>query len=353
MLLSTLLLGVCACAAYEASFEDCAVSCAADAECPAGLTCNDENMCRAPKSSESCAAVLGTAPSCVGLPATCGPGGDEDCCATAEVAGGSFFRSYDVSADGMYPSTSYPATVSAFSLDRFEVTVGRFRRFVEAGMGTRERPPAEGISARVLNATVGQGGWDPSWSAQLPADTEALRASLHCDVLRSSWTDARGDNEALPVNCVTWFQAFAFCAWDGGFLPTEAEAQYAAAGGSEQRAYPWSEVSSAAIDCTYANYEGCGNAVKPVGTTSPKGDGRWGQADLAGNLWEWALDRYVNPYSAASCQNCANLSTGSQRVNRGGSFSFAAAYLRSAFRGYEAPEPHYATIGVRCARGTP
>ena len=295
--------------------------------------------------------MLGTAPSCVGLRAICGPAGDEDCCAASEVPGGSFFRSHDVAGDGMYPSTSYPATVSTFVLDRFEVTVGRFRRFVEAGMGTRENPPAAGASARSLNGTVGQGGWDPIWSAQLPADTAALHASLHCDVLRSSWTDARSDNEALPVNCLTWFEAFAFCAWDGGFLPTEAENQYAAAGGSEQRAYPWSGGSSpVTIDCTYANYEGCGNAVKPAGTTSPKGDGRWGHADLAGNLWEWALDRYVNPYSATSCQNCANLSTGSQRVNRGGSFSFAAAYLRSAFRGYEAPDPHYATIGVRCAR---
>src|SRR6185503_5212427 len=105
------------------------------------------------------------------------------------------------------------------------------------------------------------------------------------------------------MNCVSWFEAFAFCAWDGGRLPTETEWNYAAAGGNEQRVYPW----GANIDLTKASYDCAGDGsgtgtpncmfsdMLPVGSRSPQGDGKWGQADLAGNVWEWTLDWGATP----------------------------------------------------------
>src|SRR5690606_14529407 len=86
--------------------------------------------------------------SCTGLAPTCGPNANEDCCAAAMVPGGTFFRGYDVATDGKHDDQSAPATISSFVLDKYEVTVGRFRAFLAAGYGTQANAPAEGAGAR-------------------------------------------------------------------------------------------------------------------------------------------------------------------------------------------------------------
>lgn len=354
VLLATLLV---ACA-YDARYEDCAIRCSTDTGCPSDLTCGSEGLCRSPGAAETCTTVLETFPSCIGLAPTCGPNADEDCCATAiPIPGGTFFRSYDVAGDGMYSSMTFPATVSPFILDKYEVTVGRFRKFVEAGGGTQMNSPAAGKGARFLNGTPSQGGWDASWNAKLSADTSALVTAIKCRVNRQSWTDASSANEELPINCVTWYEAFAFCAWDGGFLPTEAEWNFAAAGGPEQRAYPWSDPASMLnIDCSFANYQAggyCVNAptggVDRVGHASPKGNGKYGQTDLSGNVAEWTLDWYQNPYMSP-CNDCADLTPASYKIFRGGGFYENASQLRGAYRNVIEPEGRFDTLGIRCAR---
>ena len=147
--------------------------------------------------------------------------------------------------------------VDAFMLDTFEVTVGRFRAFVSAGLGTQAHPPSisSGASGRVPDS-----GWRSELTAGLATDTPALRARLQSGCATpalASWTDVPGAREVVPINCVDWFTAFAFCTWDGGRLATEAEWNFAAAGGAEQRVYPWSVPSSdGTIDATYASF-GC------------------------------------------------------------------------------------------------
>ena len=146
----------------------------------------------------------------------------------------------------------------------------------------------------------------------------------------------------------------AFCIWDEGRLPTEAEWNYAAAGGSEQRAYPWSVPStSATIDDTYAVYCGgsCGT-TQDVGAKSPTGDGTWGQSDLAGNVSEWALDWYASSYSNP-CVDCANFVSASYRVLRGGSFGWYASHLLTAYRDAFNPTDRFDDLGARCARSAP
>jgi formylglycine-generating enzyme required for sulfatase activity len=256
---------------------------------------------------------------------------------------------------------SYPATLSDFHLDMYEVTVGRFRAFVNAGMGTQANPPASDAGSRLLNGSADQAGWDASWNSSLVADSDALVAALKCDATYQSWTDTSGANEALPMNCLTWYEAFAFCSWDGGFLPTEAEWNYAASGGSEQRAYPWSNPpSSLTVDCTYANYfigspsgmyciDGTSGGLNRVGSESPKGDGRWGHADLAGNVWEFTLDWFASPYGTP-CDDCADLTPASYRVFRGGSFGDPSSVLRASNRVIASPTSRGGPDGVRCAR---
>jgi formylglycine-generating enzyme required for sulfatase activity len=302
-------------------------------------------------------AALAAGPSCAGLAATCGPAGTSLCCGSPLVPGGTFYRSYDVASDDMYPDVTHPATVSDFRLDTYEATVGRFRRFVDAGLGTQASPPAAGVGARMLNGVANQDGWDPTWNANLAANSSALTAAVQCPGGGASWTDVPGANESLPMNCITWWEAFAFCAWDGGFLPTEAQWNYAAAGGSEQRAYPWSSpAGSLTITCSNLDFKDgatmCVNppngAVNRVGSESPDGDGKYGQADLAGNVFEWTLDSfedYLDP-----CTDCADLVPGSQQASRSNSFYTGSANARVAQRQSTTPTQRDAGLGVRCAR---
>jgi len=296
--------------------------------------------------------------SCRSLAPTCGPMGNASCCDSLTVPGGVFYRSYDVAVDQWYADQSWPATVTTFRLDTYEVTVGRFRQWVSAGGGTLANPPPAGAGARTLNATANQGGWDSSWNANLEVDTAALMAALHCSAPIETWTDAPGSNESLPINCVTWFEAMAFCAWDEAYLPSEAEWNYAATGGDQQRAYPWSKpAASVAIDCAVTNFGGtnwpstaCVAAgTSRVGSNSPAGDSVWGQSDLGGNVWEWVLDSYAMTYPTP-CTDCANLTPGPGRAVRGGSWYDLASGLRTAARIDDPPATRLTNLGMRCAR---
>ena len=255
---------------------------------------------------------------------------------------------------------SYPATVSDFQLDTYDVTVGRFRAFVDAGMGTQINPPAAGAGA---HAKIAGSGWDSTWNQSLRANTAALKAGLACDATHQTWTDTAGANENLPINCVSWYEAFAFCIWDGGYLPTEAEWNYAAAGGDYQRPYPWGPNDTPTIDCTYANYyqaatmtycvqNANAGAANDVGSESPMGNARWGHTDLAGNMYNWVLDWYADTYPNP-CDDCANLTpSGFGRVERGGAYSSPSARVKTGFRNKALAEDTVRNPdhGFRCAR---
>ena len=286
----------------------------------------------------------GTAASCKGLAATCGPAGTDDCCKSLLVPGGTFYRSYD----GVdYLDKNYPATVSDFYLDKYEVTVGRLRAFIDAGMGTQKDPPRDGAGA---HPKIAGSGWRAAWNTELYPNAAALKAALRCYPSAQTWTDTAGSNESKAVNCLDWYTAFAFCVWDGGRLPTEAEWDYAASGGSEQRYYAWSNPpTSKTIDDSYAVY--CGGtcwSMQNVGSKSPKGDGKWGQSDLSGNAWEWTLDWNSSAFPMP-CQDCAVVDGGSYRNFKSGAYNDLATTLRTSCRHVSLPKYH-GIVGARCAR---
>jgi formylglycine-generating enzyme required for sulfatase activity len=308
------------------------VGCNVAGDCDVSETCDAAHACR-------------PFPSCAALAPTCGPGGGESCCASPAIPGGTFDRGDDSTA---------PATLSDFRLDRFEITVGRFRAYVAAYPASK---PAAGAGA---HPAIDGSGWDPAWDASLPADQAALLAAIKCDATYQTWTDTAGSNEDRPMTCLSWFDAFAFCAWDGGRLPTEAEWSYASAGGNEERVFPWSSPpSSIAIDATFAVYDctGDGSAagtcgagdIQKVGARSPKGDGKWGHADLAGNMAEWALDWYATSY-ASPCIDCANLQAATSRVLRGGSWFHHSDLAGSFPRASNGPQTRNRVYEARCAR---
>lgn len=281
--------------------------------------------------------------SCSGLAPMCGATGAADCCASTLVPGGSFNRSND---------SQYPATVSDFWLDSYEVTVGRFRRFV----------PAYHQDMIPTGAGANPGGENGSiWLRRedLPEDGAALLAQLNCDRRYQTWTDLPDANETKPINCVTWYVAFAFCVWDGGRLPTEAEWNYAAAGGSEQRLYPWgaaqpsADAALAVYGCYFGGMGSCTGVVNiaPVGSVRA-GDGRWGQSDLAGNVAEWAVDSYNDPYDPyeVPCNDCGFTTLFGDRVMRGGGFRRPIGALATSLHDGTAGSAPSADIGVRCAR---
>lgn len=288
----------------------------------------------------------GDGASCEGLDAICG---GEDCCAVREVPGGVFSMGRGESGADAFPegfvdeTPEHEVSVSAFGLDRFEVTVGRMRRFVDAYQG----PPDATAGAHPL---IQGTGWKSAWDVEMPADRAALVAQLTELAPFCNWTDAPGEREAAPVNCVSWYVAFAFCAWDGGRLPTEAEFEFAAAGGDEDRLYPWGAQEP---DETLANFGGLDAFVSiPVGS-KPSGAGRWGHDDLGGGMWKWVFDAYDEAWYAgagADCQDCANTLDTGRSAYRGGSWTGGGAALRAAIRNNFGRHNTNNNLGFRCAR---
>lgn len=276
-------------------------------------------------------------PSCQ-LARTCGDGAS--CCRSLVVPGGSFIRDYDANE---FLSTDYTATVSPFLLDRFEVTVSRFTSFVnaydelklEAGAGKSPHIP-------------GDKGWQPDYP--VPKSSAAVEDSLAC--FGATWDHKQGLNRGLPINCVSLYLAYEFCVWDGGRLPTEAEWNFAAAGGDEQREYPWSTPTNSGLDANHAVYGFSTGLPQEVGTKL-LGNARWGQSDLAGNVGEWTLDYFSSLYPSSECNDCLDTTEQPTRAVRGGGYRFNASTQKVAVRRAFESGSSLPYIGFRCARDLP
>ena len=113
------------------------------------------------------------------------------------------------------------------------------------------------------------------------------------------------------------------------------------AGQGTTTAYSWGD----SITTSDANYNSNIGQASSVGQYSAN---PWGFFDMHGNVWEWAAD-WQDTYPSGSVIDPLGSSNGSLRVHRGGSWLYAAAYLRSAFRGGNDPDFRDSGIGFRVA----
>ena len=135
----------------------------------------------------------------------------------------------------------------------------------------------------------------------------------------------------VPATYVSWEDALAFCAWADVRLPTEAEWEAAARGGTE-RLWPWGDEPP---DPSRAHFKAGIGAPRPVGTF-PRGASAHGLLDMAGNVWEWTSSAYG--------------SDGARTV-RGGTFVHGANEIRCSFRHPMHPEARDHYTGFRVAAG--
>jgi len=289
--------------------------------------------------------------SCRSLPEICGGSPQRSCCSVGLVPAGEF------TVGGLAQSHPgvQPSHVSAFDLGEFEVTVGRFRAFLDAYDAWRASGALEsGAGAHPL---IPGSGWNPAWFRQ--PDDVSERAGLDADRARIEARVTSCLNTPFstvmwlqPVNCVSFYEAQAFCIWDGGRLPTDLEREYAAAGGNENRIYPW---GSAEPTHNHAMY-GCSSEpdflcmIPPVGSYL-SGRGRFGQFDLAGSVEEWTFDALGNP-RPNPCNDCASaqqLYDADPRVVRGGSWVSTPESLKVASSAVMEAPLHLPMFGFRCA----
>ncbi len=263
--------------------------------------------------------------SCDEAPAAGSDCNGESCCSRIAIPGGKFELLRD---DG----TTVTTTVAPYALDKYEATVGRFRRWIAAG----EPLPAAGTV--LWRGPKGKElRWKRGWRVQRGADLAGWKRY-------DTWT---GGDDKRPKNNVSWFTALAFCAFDGGRLPTSAEWRFAAVGGEQNRRYPWGDdpptADRALYDCLGDGNKSCSIAdILPVGSR-PLGVGRWGHMDLAGSMFEWTLEwSFAGDFPAAS--------------SRGGGFCYiggvdrrAVTFLLPSAVRRDDPSEKSHMVGVRCA----
>lgn len=191
---------------------------------------------------------------------------------------------------------AHKVTISAFQIDRHEVTNAQYQGFVEA---THHRAPYH-------------------WAHGAPVPE-------------------------MPVYNVSWDDANAYCQWKGERLPTEAEWERAARGGKEGLDYPWGDQP----DPKLARFN-VAAGPGPVAKFPPNG---FGVYDMAGNVSEWTADWFDGAYYASSPSvDPKGPAAGEYKVIRGGAWSDSGRRITVFFRNWVRPNQTTPNIGFRCAR---
>ncbi|HTB14590.1 MAG TPA: bifunctional serine/threonine-protein kinase/formylglycine-generating enzyme family protein [Bryobacteraceae bacterium] len=198
------------------------------------------------------------------------------------------------------------------------------------------------------------------WMAQNITTVAAYKAfaeATHRDMPKAPKFNPNWTLLDHPMVEVNWDDAVAFSAWAGARLPTEAEWEYAARGGTGETVFPWGNDASHEL----ANFgEGTGGTdeqgakegkdqwlyTSPVASFAPNAFNLY---DMAGNASQWCSDWFSPGYYAKSPEkDPPGAETGKLKITRGGSWKSPARFLHTSFRGARAPEERGLTSGFRC-----
>lgn len=163
-----------------------------------------------------------------------------------------------------------------------------------------------------------------------------------------------------PVIHVSWRDVVAYLQWlsktTGAryHLPTEAEWEYAARGGS-QSYYWWGDELDSDERAPRAHCRGCAsprllqNKTAQVGQFPANG---FGLFDTAGNVWEWTASNFTQAFDGSET-SASSLPDNSPRVVRGGAWNSGPVYLRSSMRDLKQPHHRDYALGFRVLRELP
>ena len=303
------------------------------------------------------------------------------------IAGGNFMMGADNKQASQDEYPKHKVTVSGFWMDETEVTNAQFAAFVKATgyVTTAEKD----VNWDEIKKQVPAGTPKPDPEA-LKAASLVFKPTKHRVDLNdfsvwwswkqgANWKHPQGpqsnikDKENYPVVHICWDDAVAYCSWAGKRLPTEAEYEFAARGGLQNKLYPWGDepLSAAKPQCNY--WQGdfpVTNDLKdkyyssaPVKSFNPNG---YGLYDIAGNVWEWCSDLYhvdyykmvvqpdgvINPKGPSKSYD-PDEPTAIKRVTRGGSFLCNEAYCsgyRCARRMKSTADTGLEHLGFRCVQ---
>ena len=276
------------------------------------------------------------------------------------LSGGTFLMGTDYEEafpnDGEGPVRQ--VTLRPFHIDRYPVTNRRFRKFTET---TRYKTEAERFGwSFVFWSHIPQNRFN-----ELVKDTVAA-APWWCKVNGAYWAMPEGPGSNVdqrwehPVVHISWTDALEFCRWSGQRLPTEAEWEYAARGGLEQKLYPWGDKlrpkglhmcniwqgEFPKVDTADDGFAG----TCPVDVFPPNDFGLY---SITGNAWEWCADWFDTAFhQTASTIGPAGPLNGTSRVMKGGSFLCQKSYCnryRVAARTSQTPDSSSSNVGFRCA----
>lgn len=278
----------------------------------------------------------------------------------------------------------HKVVVDGFWMDATEVTNAQFKKFVEATgyVTTAEKAPDWEELKKQLPAGTNKPHDSLLVPASLvftpPATPVLMQNAAHwwSWMKGANWKQPRGAGSTIdgkdnyPAVHISWNDAIAYCNWSGKRLPTEAEWEFAARGGSSYNKYPWGnediETGKAKANTWQGSFPDHNTnldkfyGLAPVKSYSPN---NFGLYDMAGNVWEWCSDWYrsdyftqledqvsIEPKGPANSYDPMEPSV-AKKVIRGGSFMCHSSYCkgyRVSARMKSSPDTGLENTGFRC-----